>query len=140
MPVALAVVLAGLAGACAGLWLALKARARSKRAAYAWAQELDRIRSAAEREGQALRLQTQLGAREEALLLRAEAEADLRARQAEHAALETALAGRTVAVEEEARATAELRKDLSRREVPLAELERDTHGLHGEMESLRKRY
>lgn len=140
MPAALAVVLAGLLGACAGLWLVLKARARLERAAHAWAQEVERTRAAGEREGQALRLEAELAAREEALLLRTEAEAGLHARQSELAAQETALAGRTVAVDEEARATEELRKDLERREVPLAELERETQALHAEVESLRDRY
>ena len=139
MPAALAVLLAGVAGACAGLWLALKARARLEQARAAWAQEIDRIRAAAEREGQTLRMQAEVTAREEALVLRAEAEAGLRARQVQLAEQETALAGRAVLTEDEARALDDLRKDLVRREAPLGELERERRGLEAEMATLRAR-
>ena len=140
MPVALAVVLAGLAGTCVGLWLALKRRARFAQARQAWAQEIERIRAAAVREGQTLRVQAEVAAREEALVLRAEAEAELRARQVELAGQEAALAGRQVLVDEEARALDELRKDLVEREVPLGDLEKETKALEAEMASLRARH
>ena len=93
MPAALAVILAGLAGACVGLWFVIKARARVHQARHVRAQEIERIRSVAEREGQTVRMQAEVSAREEALVMRTEAEAALRARQAELAELETALAG-----------------------------------------------
>ena len=140
MPVALAVVLAGVAGACGGLWLALKARARLDQARHAWAQEIERIAAAATREGQALRLQAEVTAREEALVRRAEAEAELRTQQVQLAEHEAALAGRNVLADEEARALDELADDLTQREIPLAELERETRGLEAEMASLRARH
>jgi ribonuclease Y len=140
MPVALAVVLAGVVGACAGLWLALKRRARLEQAHHAWTQELARIAAAATREGQALRLRAEVAAREEALVKRAEAEAELRTRQVELAEQEATLAGRKVLAEEEARAIEELAQDLSQREIPLAELERETSGLEAEMATLRARH
>ena len=49
MPAALAIILAGVAGACIGLWFVLKARARSNQARHARAQEIERIRAAAGR-------------------------------------------------------------------------------------------
>jgi len=140
MPVALAVVLAGVAGACAGLWLALKRRARLEQAHHAWTQELERIAAAATREGQAMRVQAEVTAREEALVRRADAEAELRARQVQLAEPEAALAGRKVLADEEARALEELARDLAERERPLAELERETKGLEAELASLRGRH
>jgi ribonucrease Y len=139
MPAALALVLAGVAGACIGLWLALRARARFDRARQAWAQELERIRASALREGQTLRMDAEVAAREEALVRRAEGTEELRAAQAELAAQEATLAGRQVMVEEEARAIADSRKDLTLREAPLAELERETQALRAELVSLQAR-
>src|ERR1039457_1322532 len=96
MPVALAVILASVAGAFVGLWFVLKARARSAQARHARIQEMERIRAAAEREGQTVRMQAEVTAREEALTMRGEAESALRARLVELAELEAALAGRFV--------------------------------------------
>ena len=61
----LAVVLAGVVGACAGLWFAMKARARLDLAHRGWVQEIDRIRATAERESQTLRRQVEVVARED---------------------------------------------------------------------------
>jgi ribonucrease Y len=135
MPAVLAVVLAGVAGACVGLWFVLKARARSNRARLARAQEIERIRAAAEREGQTVRMQVEVTAREEALTTRGEAEVALRARQVELAELEAALAGRSVLLSEEAHALEEMRKELADREIPLAEIERGTRALEAELAS-----
>ena len=139
MPAALAVVLAGVAGACTGLWLVLRSRARVAQARQAWAQEIEGIRSAATREGQALRVQAEVAAREEALVLRAEAEEVIRAQQMQLAEQEAALAGRNVLLQDEERALEELRSDLSAREIPLAESERESRGLATEMAALRSR-
>ena len=138
MPAALAVVLAGVAGACLGLWFVLKARARSDQARRVRAQEIERIRATAEREGQTVRMQAEVTAREEALVMRTEAEVALRARQVELAELEAALAGRTVLASEEARALDEIRKELADREAPLAEIERETKGFEAEWTLLRR--
>jgi len=138
MPATLAVVLAGVAGACMGLWFVLKARARGAQARRARAQEMERIRATAEREGQTVRVQAEVAAREEALVMRTEADVALRARQVELAELEAALAGRTVLASEEARILAEIRKELSDREAPLAEIERETKGLEAERTRLRQ--
>ena len=137
MPVALAVILASVAGAFMGLWFVLKARARSAQARHARVQEMERIRAAAEREGQTVRMQAEVTAREEALTMRGEAEATLRARQVELAELEAALVGRSVLASEEARALEETRKELADREIPLAEIERGTKRLEAELASLR---
>jgi len=138
MPAALAVILAGVAGACVGLWFAIKARARVDQARRARAQERERTRAAAEREGQTLRKQAEVTAREEALVMRTEAEVTLRARQVELADLEAALAGRSVLASEEARALDEARKDLADREIPLAGIDRETQALEKQMAELRK--
>ena len=138
MPAALAVILAGVAGACVGLWFVLKARARVDQARRVRAQEIERIRAVAEREGQTVRVQAEVTAREEALTMRAEAEVGLRARQVELAELEAALAGRSVLAGEEARKLDEVRRELADREPPLAETERETKGLDAEMASLRR--
>jgi ribonuclease Y len=137
MPVALAVILASVAGAFMGLWFVLKARARSAQARHARVQEMERIRAAAEREGQTVRMQAEVTAREEALTMRGEAEATLRARQVELAELEAALVGRSVLASEEARALEETRKELADREIPLAEIERGTKRLEAELAALR---
>jgi len=133
MPAALAVVLAGVAGACIGLWFVLKARARLDQARRARAQEIDRIYAAAEREGQTVRVQAEVTAREEALVMRTEAEVAFRARQVELAELEAALAGRSVLASEESRTLDEIRKAMADREVPLAEIERENKGLAAEL-------
>jgi len=138
MPAAIAVILAGVAGACVGLWFVLKARARMNQARRTRVQETERIRAAAEREGQTVRVQAEVTAREEALVMRTEAEVALRARQVELAELEAALAGRTVWASEESRTLAETRKELSDREVPLAEVERENKGLESELTLLRR--
>ena len=140
MPAAIAVILAGVAGACAGLWIAIKARARGARTRRAWAQEVERIRATAEREGQTLRMQAEVAAREEALAMRAEAEVAFRDRQAELAKFETALAGRTVLVGEEARTLEAIRKELANREIPLAEMDRERRGLETEKALLERQY
>jgi len=138
MPATLAVLLAGVAGACVGLWFALGARSRIEQARRARAIEIERIRAAALREGQALRTQVEVAAREEALTVRAEAEVALQKRQVELAEQEAALAGRLVFANEERRLLDELRKELDDRESPLAEIERETHTLEAELASLRK--
>jgi ribonuclease Y len=139
MPAALAVILAGVAGACIGLWFVLKARARADQARHARAQEIERILAAAEREGQTVRMQAEVAAREEALTVRAGAEVAFRARQVELAELEATLAGRSVWVSEERRTLDEIRKELAEREIPLAEIERETKGLEVELTSLRQK-
>ena len=138
MPATLAVLLAGVAGACVGLWFAFKARSRSKQARRARALEIERIRAAALREGQALRTQVEVAAREEALTVRAEADGALQTRQVELAEQEASLAGRVVLVNEERRLLDESCKELDDRESPLAETERETHTLETELASLRK--
>lgn len=138
MPAALAVLLSGVAGACVGLWFAFRAKARMQQARRARAIELERIRFAALREGQALRTEVEVAAREEALTVRADAEVALRGCQVELAEQETKLAGRLVLINEEARLNDELRKELADRETPLAEIERETKVLDGELEALRK--
>jgi ribonuclease Y len=136
MPAVLAVILAAVAGACAGLWFAIKARARGRRIRHARAQEIARIHAAAERERQTLRMQAEVTAREEALVVRAQVDGELRARQVELAEREAALVGRTVLANEESRALDELRNDLTDREAPLAEREREKKVLDAELSSL----
>jgi ribonuclease Y len=136
----LAVLLSGVAGACVGLWFALKARSRTEQLRRSRALELERIRAAALREGQALRTQVEVGAREEALTVRAEADVLLQARQVELAQQEASLAGRLVLVSEEKRLLDEFRKELDDREIPLAETERETHDLEAELAALRKQH
>ena len=136
MPAALAVILAAAVGGGAGLWFAIKARARGRQIRHARAQEITRIHAAAERERQTLRMQAEVTAREEALVLRAQVEGELRARQVELAEREAALVGRSVLATEEARALDELRHDLTERELPLAEREREKKALDAEISSL----
>jgi ribonuclease Y len=136
MPVALVVVLAGVAGAFVGLWFALRARARANQARHARSQEIERIRATAEREGQTVRMQAEVTAREEALTMRSEAEVALRRSQVELAELEAALAGRSVLAGEEERALEEIRLQLADRELPLAEIERATKGVEAELAAL----
>jgi len=138
MPAALAIILAGVAGACVGLWFVIKARARADQARHARAQEVERIRAAAEREGQTVRMQAEVTAREEALAMRAEADVAFRARQVELAEQEAALAGRSVLASEEVRTLEEARKELSNRETPLAEIERETKAVEAELALLRR--
>jgi ribonuclease Y len=133
----LAILVAGVAGACVGLWVSFKARARVRQLRHARGLEVERIRAAAERERQTVRMQADVAAREEALVLRSEADVELRARQVELAQHETALAGRLVLADEEARAVDDLRKDLAEREQPLAEREREKKALDAEVASLR---
>jgi ribonuclease Y len=138
MPTALAMLLAGVIGACVGLWLALRARARLRQRRHAWVSELDSIRATAVREGQAKRVQAEMAAREEALILRAAAEEELRGRQVQLAEQEAALAGRVVLADEEARALEEVRQELAARARPLAEMEKESQVLDEEIASLRK--
>lgn len=140
MPAALAMILAGAAGASLGLWLSTKVRTRVVRHRHARVQENERIRAAAERERQTLRVQAEVAAREEALVVRADAEAAFRARQLELAELEAALVGRTVLAGEEARELEVFRQELAERESPLRETENRRRALAGETESLRKQY
>src|SRR5512138_1714545 len=98
----LAVVLGGVVGACAGLWLAVKARARVTLARRTRAQEAERLRATAEREALTLRRQIEVAAREDALVLRNDAEPALRGQQVELAEREAALVGRSVFLDEEA--------------------------------------
>jgi len=72
--ITLAFVLAGALGVCVGLWFAIKARTRAQAAGRARAQEIERIRATAEREAQTLRRQAEVAVREEALVMRGEAE------------------------------------------------------------------
>jgi ribonuclease Y len=134
----LAVVLGGVVGACAGLWLALKARARVTLARRTRAQEGERIRATAQREALTLQRQIEVAAREEALVLRNDAEPGLRSQQVELAEREAALVGRTVFLDEEARALDELRKNLSDREVPLKDLEKEKQASAAEVAKLVK--
>jgi ribonuclease Y len=136
MPAILASVLAGVVGACVGLWLALNSRARARLARRARVQEIERIRATAELEALTLRRQVEVAAREEALLLRNEAETALRSRQVELAEMEAGLAGRTVLVDEEVRTLEELSKDLADREIPLRDLEREKKALDAELAAL----
>lgn len=140
MPATLAMLLAGVAGASAGLWFAVKRRIRLRHAHVTRAQEIERMHAAAIREGQTLRMDAEVTAREEALVMRAEAEASLRSREIELAEQETLLAGRQVAASEEARAQDEIRKDLSDREALLAELEKDKKALDAEIAALRGQF
>jgi ribonucrease Y len=136
MTAGLAMVLAGVLGACVGLWLAIRARTRVTLIQRARAQEIGRIRATAEREALTLRRQVEVAAREEALVSRSEAEPGLRRRQVELAEMETALAGRAVFLNEEARAVEELRTDLSDREAPLKDLEREKRASDAEVVKL----
>jgi len=136
--ITLAFVLAGALGVCVGLWFAIKARTRAQAAGRARAQEIERIRATAEREAQTLRRQAEVAVREEALVMRGEAEQGLRSRQMELAEMEAALAGRAVLVNEEVRALDELRRALADRETPLVELENETKALDAELAGLKK--
>jgi ribonuclease Y len=140
MPATLAVVMSGVAGALVGVLLALRARMQASRRRQARAQELERIRSGAMRGRQTLLMQSEVAAREAALLLRGEADAELRARQAQLADEEAGLAGRTVLADEEARALAEARQELVDREQPLADLERERQACEAEVASLDAQY
>ena len=133
-------IVGGVAGACVGLWFVIMGRARADQLRHSRAQEIERIRAAAERESQTLRMQAEVAAREEALVMRAEAEAAFRARQVGLAEGEAALVGRTVLADEEARGLDEIRSQLAEREVPLREAERERRALVAETDSVRQRY
>jgi ribonuclease Y len=136
MSAALAVILVAVMGACAGLWFAIRARARVRQIRHVRAAEIVRLRAAAERERQTLRMQAEVTAREEALALRVEVDGEHHARQVELAQREAALVGRNVLADEEARALDELRSHLTGRELPVAELERGKKALDEEISSL----
>lgn len=136
MLAACAVASAALLGGCLGLWLKAKVRARLRLALRARAQEIERLRATAAREVATLRLQAEVAAREEALVLRGQAEGGLQARQVELADWEAALAGRGVFLDEEARALAELGEALAAREPLVSQLEREGDAADQEMVSL----
>jgi ribonucrease Y len=128
-------VLIGLAaGACVGAW----AGRRLRRPAADRDGEARRIRSEAEIERQALLRESEIHAREQALVIRAEAEADLRVREAELAEAETALAAQAVRIEEEGRLVEEARDRGAEREAPVVERERDVRALAAEARSIER--
>jgi ribonuclease Y len=102
--------------------------------------EIARIRATAERERQTVRIQAEVTAREEALVLRTQVDGELRANQVELAEREAALVGRNVLANEEARALDELRSDLGERETPLAEREREKKVLDAEIALLQRQH
>jgi uncharacterized domain HDIG len=120
------------AGACFGAW----AGRRLRRPGADLDGEARRIRSEAEIERQALLRESDIQAREQALAIRTEAEADLRAREAELAEGETALAAQAVRIEEGGRLLREARERLAEREAPVAEREQDGRALAAEVASI----
>jgi len=83
---------------------------------HARALEIARIRATAERERQTVRIQAEVTAREEALVLRTQVDGELRANQSNLPS--ASRAGRAnVLANEEARALDELRSDLGERET-----------------------
>jgi len=119
------VLVALAAGAAVGAW----AGRRLRRPPIDRDSEGRRIRAEAEIERQALLLEADIQAREQSLVLRAEAEAELRAREAKLAESETALAAQVVRIEEEGRLAQEARNRLAERVAPLAEREQDGRAL-----------
>ena len=87
-------------------------------------------------ERQALLRESDIQAREQALAIRAEAEAALRAREAELAEGEIALAAQAVRIDEEVRLVAEARDRLKEREAPVAEREQDARAFAEEVRSI----
>jgi ribonuclease Y len=128
-------VLVGLAaGALVGAW----AGRRVRRPVAAPDGEVRRIRSEADLDRQALLRESDIQAREQSLVVRAEAEAELRAREAKLAEGETALAAQAVRIDEEARLAEEARKRLAEREAPVAAREQDGRALATEARSIEK--
>jgi ribonuclease Y len=128
-------VLVGLAaGALVGAW----AGRRVRRPVAAPDGEVRRIRSEADLDRQALLRESDIQAREQALVIRAEAEADLRAREVKLAEGETALAAQAVRIDEEARLAEEARNRLAEREAPVAAREQDRRALAAEVRSIEK--
>jgi RNase Y N-terminal region len=108
------------AGAIVGAWAGRRLR---RPAVDPDAGEARRLRGEAELERQALLRESDIQAREQALAIRAEGEADLRAREAELAEAETALAAQAVRIDEEVRLVAEARDRLTQQEGPVVERE-----------------
>ena len=129
-------VLVGLAaGALVGAW----AGRRMRRPVAGPDGEVRRIRGEADLDRQALLRESDIQAREQALVVRAEAEADLRAREAKLAEGETALAAKAVLIDEEARLAQEARDRLAEREAPVAEREQDRRAMAAELRSIEKK-
>ena len=134
-PAAWITVLLALA---AGAGLGARAGRRLRRPVADRDGEARRIRDEAEIERQALLRESAIQAREQALVIRAEAEADLRAREAELAEGETALAAQAVRIDEEARLAGEARDGLAEREALVAEREQDARALAAEVNSIER--
>ena len=103
------VLVALVAGVLVGAWAGRRLR---RPVADLDAGEGRRLRGEAELERQALLRESDIQAREQVLAIRAEAEAALRAREAELAEGETALAAQAVRIDEEVRLVAEARDRL----------------------------
>ena len=128
-------VLVGLAaGGLVGAW----AGRRVRRPVAGPDGEVRRIRSEADLDREALLRESDIQAREQALVRRAEAEADLRAREAKLAEGETALAAQAVRIDEEARLAEEARNRLAEREAPIAAREQERRALAAEVRSIEK--
>ena len=128
-------VLVGLAaGGLVGAW----AGRRVRRPVAGPDGEVRRIRSEADFDREALLRESHIQAREQALVIRAEAEADLRAREAKLAEGETALAAQAVRIDEEARLAEEARNRLAEREAPVAAREQERRALVAEARSIEK--
>jgi len=119
------ILVALAAGALVGRWAGRRLR---RPLADLDAGEARRLRGEAEIERQALLRESDIQAREQALAIRAEAEAALRAREAELAEGEIALAAQAVRIDEEVRLVAEARDRLKEREAPVPSESR-TRGL-----------
>jgi ribonuclease Y len=127
------ILVALAAGALVGTWAGRRLR---RPVADLDAGEARRLRGEAEIERQALLRESDIQAREQALAIRAEAEAALRAREAELAEGEIALAAQTVRIDEEVRLVAEARDRLKAREAPVAEREQDARAFAEEVRSI----